>query len=493
MGFEREDEGFPRASGRASTPSSWTGKSAHGTATKRLLIVSNRLPVTVSVRGTRVAVRPSSGGLASGLGGPHARARGLWFGWPGTTDAIADVHERELSRVFAERRIVPVMLDPEEVHDFYDELSSGVLWPVFHDRLDRLPLHPPRWEVYERVNARFADAVAAEYEPGDVVWVHDYHLMRVPALLRERLPEAHIGFFLHVPFPASDLFETLPPREDLLKGVLGADLVGFHTSRYAENFAAAVSRVLGLPADADGAITLDHRRVRLGAFPMGVDAARFIELAGSAAVESTTTALKATAHQLMVGVDRLDYSKGIPRRLLAFEELLTRHPDLRGRLRLVQVAVPSRKRVSAYQRFRREVDELVGRINGAFATPTWTPIQYIHGNVSPEMLVALYRAAAVMLVTPVRDGMNLVAKEFVASRVDEDGVLVLSEFAGAAEELTSAIVINPYDTRVLSDAMYFALTMDEPERRQRMRRMRESVLASDVHVWAERFLAVLSE
>lgn len=458
----------------------------------RLLIVSNRLPVTAAIAGGRVALRSSAGGLATGLCGPHARSGGLWFGWPGTTDPSAENHDRDLARAFAGRRIVPIPLDAEEVREFYDNVSSGVIWPVFHDRLDRLPLRPARWDVYERVNARFADAVAAAYEPGDVVWVHDYQLMRVPALLRERLPNARIGFFLHTPFPALEIFETLPTRNELLEGMLGADLVGLHTTRYAANFDAAVLRVLGLGTDRDGVISVGSRAVRVGAFPMGVDATMFAERARSPAVQTITAALHASAQQLLVGVDRLDYSKGIPRRLLAFEDLLVRYPELRGRLRLVQVAVPSRRGVRAYRRFRREVEQLVGHINGTFATPTWTPIQYIHASVTPDTLVALYRAAAVMLVTPVRDGMNLVAKEFVASRVDEDGVLVLSEFAGAAEELTAAIRINPYDVRGLADAMHSALTMDESERRRRMRSMRGQVMENDVHAWAERFLAALA-
>lgn len=458
----------------------------------RLLIVSNRLPVTAARSGQRVTLRSSTGGLATGLCGPHRRSGGLWFGWTGAVKPAAEGRAANLARVLAARRIVPIALSAEEVREFYDRVSSGVLWPVFHDRLDRLPLRPPRWDVYERVNARFADAVAAAYEPGDVVWVHDYHLMRVAALLRERLPDARIGFFLHTPFPAPDLFETLPNRAALLAGVLGADVVGFHTARYASNFTAAVSRVLGLRVARDAVTSADGRVVRIGAFPMGVDAAAFDERARSREVESAVASLEVPGQQLLVGVDRLDYSKGIPRRLLAFEELLVRHPEYRERLRLVQVAVPSRRGVRAYKRFRREVEEHVGHINGRFATPLWTPIQYIHASISPETLVALYRAAAVMLVTPVRDGMNLVAKEFVASRIDDDGVLVLSEFAGAAEELTAAIRINPYDVPGLADAMHAALAMDEAERHRRMRGMREQVTRNDVHAWAERFLAVLT-
>jgi trehalose 6-phosphate synthase/phosphatase len=458
----------------------------------RLLIASNRLPVTVSVCGSRLDICPSSGGLATGLIGPHERAGGLWFGWPGCTDIANNVCPDQMASAFSSRRIVPIWLDETEVHEFYDNVSSGVLWPVFHDRLDRVPLRTPHWDVYEHVNTRFADTIAAAYQPGDVIWVHDFHLLRLPALLRERLPNARIGFFLHIPFPAADVFETLPPRRQLLAGMLGADVIGFHTDRYVENFTGTVTRMLGVRASEDGMLRVANRHVRIGAFPMGIDAAEFDALARSRAVESATNTLRATTPQLLVGVDRLDYSKGIPRRLLAFEKLLSDHPELRNRIRLVQVAVPSRHRVRAYQRLRREVEQLVGRVNGSFGTPTWTPIHYIHAGVSPETLVALYRAATAMLVTPVRDGMNLVAKEFVASRFDCDGVLILSEFAGAARELTAAVQIHPYDVAGLADAMYAALTMSDVERRRRMKRMRDCVLTHDVHAWAAGFLSALT-
>ena len=481
----------PSASIQTSAPDFRSGETVVKD-TARLLIVSNRLPVTISTKGSQLRLRASSGGLATGLTGPHDRSRGLWFGWPGTTEEETGKFRQEMTQAFSARRIVPVWLDPTEVQEFYDHVSSAVLWPIFHDRLDRIPLRAPDWGVYERVNVRFADAVAAAYQPGDMIWVHDFHLLRLPALLRDRLPNARIGFFLHIPFPAADVFETLANRGDLLLGMLGADVVGFHTDRYVENFHSAVSRVLDLHETERGIFTIDGRRVRVDAFPMGVDAASFDSLARTPGVETATAALRATASQLIVGVDRLDYSKGIPRRLLAFEQLLTQHPEFRGRLRLMQVAVPSRRSVPAYQRFRREVDELVGRINGAFATPTWTPIHYIHAGVSPETLVSLYCAAAVMLVTPVRDGMNLVAKEFVASRFDGDGVLVLSEFAGAARELRTAVLINPYDISGLADALHTALTMDEDERRRRMRVMRGRVLTHDVHAWADEFLGALA-
>jgi trehalose 6-phosphate synthase/phosphatase len=318
--------------------------------------------------------------------------------------------------------------------------------------------------------------------------------------LRERLPGARIGFFLHIPFPHPELFATLPTRRWLVEGVLGADLVGFHTRRYRGHFADAARRLFGAETawggggdEAGGArLTLGGRPVRLGVFSMGVDAEALGVRADARAVTAEALAFKPQGQRLLVGVDRLDYSKGIPRRLLALEQLLVRNPEWRGRVRLVQVAVPSRGEVAAYRRFRAQVDGLVGRINGRFATPTWTPVHYLHRSVPEPTLLALYRAADVMLVTPVRDGMNLVAKEFAAARGDEDGVLVLSEFAGASAELREALLVNPYDVHGTADAIHQALTMEPGERRRRMRALRAHVRAHDVHRWAASFLAALA-
>jgi trehalose 6-phosphate synthase/phosphatase len=347
--------------------------------------------------------------------------------------------------------------------------------------------------VYERANARFADVVAAHWRPGDTIWVHDYQLLRLPALLRERLPGARIGFFLHIPFPNPEIFFTLSTRRWLVEGMLGADLIGFHTRRYRGHFTAALRRLFGIEMDSSEHVTYGGRRIRLGVFPMGVDATDFANRSTAREVSSLTLDLKASAQRLLVGIDRLDYSKGIARRLLSFEQLLAQHPEWRERVRLVQIAVPSRGRVKEYGRFRREVESLVGRINGEFATPGWTPIQYIFRSVSPEMLLALYRAADVMLVTPLRDGMNLVAKEFVASRSDEDGVLVLSEFAGAVDELGDAFIVNPYDVDGVAQTIHMALTMPAIERRTRMRRLRSQVFGHDVHAWAREFLTALDD
>lgn len=459
----------------------------------RLITVSNRLPVTVSIESGRAKVKRSTGGLATGLRRVVTGENSLWIGWPGDCSGLDATQTVDLAEQLACLNTVPVSLSAKEIQIFYEEISNGVLWPICHDRIDRLPLRIEGWDTYERVNQRYADAVVEHWRPGDIVWIHDYQLLRVPRLLRQRIPDARIGFFLHVPFPNPEVFFTLSVRRWLMEGVLGADLVGFHTRRYRGHFTGALRRLFGLEMDpATGRIGYDNRDVTLGIFPMGIDAEHFGERSMGRDVSAKTLELKQPGVRLLVGVDRLDYSKGIERRLLSFEQLLLRHPEWRGRVRLVQIAVPSRGQVRAYRRFRTDVEALVGRINGELATPSWTPIHYIHRAVSPTTLVALYRAADVMLVTPVRDGMNLVAKEFVACRGDEDGVLVLSEFAGAADELRDACIVNPYDVDGVAEVIHRALSEPGTDRRARMRRLRAQVFGHDVHRWAAEFVAALS-
>ncbi len=457
----------------------------------RLLIVSNRLPVTLRLSEGELGLERSAGGLVTGLCGAHERGDGLWIGWPGDTSALDDALREDLDRRLAELRLAPVYLTPDEVHRYYEGFSNGVLWPLFHYLLNQVPLEVEHWEAYEAANERFAEAVAAQHRAGDLVWVHDYHLMLVPERLRRRIPDARIGFFLHIPFPASEVFRTLPHRERLLEGLLGADLLGFHTASYMRHFEASLLRILGVSTDVDR-MQVGGREVRLGVFPLGINARAFSDVAADPSMDAEVRALRGEpGTKLLLGVDRLDYTKGIPRRLLAFERLLRDHPELRGRVRLVQVAIPSRVGVKAYQEFRTEADALIGRIHGAMATASWAPIHYLYHSVTERELVALYRAADVMLVTPIRDGMNLVAKEFVASRTDGDGVLVLSEFAGAASEMAEAIQVNPYDLDRAAESYHRALTMPEAERRARMRSLRRRVFANDADRWQRRFLRAL--
>jgi trehalose 6-phosphate synthase/phosphatase len=459
----------------------------------RLLIVSNRLPVTVKAgpRG-EVTIDLSTGGLASGMKGPHERLGGLWIGWPGDLEGLSAEGRDELDARLAAHRLVPVPLTADEIARYYEGYSNAILWPLFHYSIARLPPEVRGFDVYEHVNARFADAVADAWREGDLVWIHDYQLMLVPAMLRERLPDAHIGFFLHIPFPSSEIFRLLPQRERLLEGVLGADLVGFHTATYVRHFASSALRLAGATTELNR-VRWGAREVQLGVFPMGIDAARFDALARSPDVEARARAHRDEGTPILLGIDRLDYTKGIQRRLLAYETLLRTHPELRRRVRLVQVAVPSRENVEAYRELRDEVDALVGRIHGEYATPSWSPIHYLYRALAPADLVALYRAADAVLVTPLRDGMNLVAKEFVASRPDGDGVLVLSEFAGAAAELAEALLVNPYDVERTAEVFHRALALPEEDRRTRMALLRGRVLGHDVHRWASAFVARLEQ
>ena len=463
-------------------------------ARRRLLNVANRLPVTVRVHSGKVECGPSSGGLVAGLRGYHEPGRDLWFGWSGASARLVASHGGEIDRQLAALGLVGVPLSDRQVTRYYEELSNGLIWPLFHYSVDRIPAEGRGWDTYREVNERFADAVASRYQDGDLVWVHDYHLMLVPSLLRRRVPNARIGFFLHIPFPAFEVFRVLPWRRQVLEGLCGADLVGFHTFSYLKHFEEAVKHELGLESN-DDCIALDDRRVRIGTFPMGPDVERFSELTSDPAVLAEAASIRKNSggRTIMLGVDRLDYTKGIPRRLLAFERLLQVNPSLRDSVRLIQVTVPSRDSVEPYRVHRSQVEEAVGRINGSVGTIASAPIHYLHRSLSEKRLAALYVAARVMLVTPLRDGMNLVAKEFVTCRSHEDGVLVLSEFAGASEELQEAVLVNPYDVDGLADAMRRALEMDQSECQARMRSLRRHVLEGGVQEWATHFLVALEE
>ncbi len=460
-------------------------------AAGRVLIVSNRLPLTAVDEGEGAAVRleRSGGGLATGLRGVHERSRGLWIGWSGMSGGARPDAVGEAERLLREAGAAPVALSAEEVERYYQRYSNGVLWPVLHD----LPpfAAPDDWKVYRAVNQRFADEVVRQLQPGDRVWVHDYHLMLVPQMVRARCPEARIGFFLHTPFPRPESLAGLPHAAALVEGLLGADVVGFHTKDYLRHFVASVQELLPYTTRTDR-IEVGRRTVSVFACPMGIDVATFQALAEQPAVDAAARRIRGSAERpLFVGVDRLDYTKGIPQRLLAFERLLERTRESGVRPRLIQVAVPSRDGVEGYDELRRRVASLVDRINDRFGRPGWTPVEYLHASVDPQTLVSLYRAADVMLVTPLRDGMNLVAKEFVASRVDDDGVLVLSTRAGAAAELRAALLVDPEDVEGLAAVYAGALEMTRTERRVRKRRLRLAVRTHDVFRWSTSFLEAL--
>ena len=453
---------------------------------RRILIASNRLPFTIAGSRNKAELRPTTGGLASALGAVHQQDNNLWIGWPGDYAALDEPTRAAMMETFIRQRVVPVPLSGRELIDYYDGVCNSALWPVLHYQLDRLPTVLPAFEAYRGVNERFADAIVAQHQPGDLIWIHDYHLMLAPAMVRHRLPDAQIGFFLHTPFPASDVFRVLPWRRELLDGMLGSTLVGFQTQEDAANFRSAVAAVAGCAVEKSTVIA-DGRRIEVGAYPIGIDSERLHD--GS----KPSRRFVRNGCRLLVGVDRLDYTKGIPLRLAAFERLLAASPALHGKVQLLQVAVPSREHVQAYATLKREVEGLIARVNVRFGTPSWTPVRYFPEALPAADLAALYRAADVMLVTSLRDGMNLVAKEFVATREDEDGTLVLSELTGAASELPEALMVNPYSVDEIVTAMTRALEMDSEERRSRMLAMRRRTKGHTVHSWADRFTSHVQE
>ncbi|HVV44468.1 MAG TPA: bifunctional alpha,alpha-trehalose-phosphate synthase (UDP-forming)/trehalose-phosphatase, partial [Bryobacteraceae bacterium] len=365
-------------------------------------------------------------------------------------------------------------------------------WPLFHHFPSRLAFDPKGWEAYQAANALFRDAVLREYRKGDLLWVHDYQLMLLPKMLRQALPEAAIGFFLHIPFPSPEVFRVLPEREEILEGLMGADFVAFQTYSHLQNFRSSLRRVLGTESRLDE-VESGGRTVRLDALPIGIAPEEFTKVLSKAEGRRRQQELRDRYRdrQLLLAVDRMDYTKGIPQRLRSFRRLLERNPELHGKVVLLQVAVPSRERIQTFETLRRQVNELVGEINGQFATPSWTPVVYIRRGISRSELVALYSVADVAWVSPLRDGMNLVAKEYVACKKDADGVLILSEFAGAAEEMGEALQVNPNDEERTAMAVETALKLDPAERRRRMTALRERVQSNNVFAWSETFLKSL--
>lgn len=459
----------------------------------RLLIVSNRLPVMVERTAHGFDHQPMAGGLATSLRSLRGNYKMRWLGWPGIHVDREDerrIIEGELLRTLD---AVPVFLPERTFEAYYAGFSNSALWPLFHYFQQNARYDLEEWHAYRRVNELFRDRIVEIVEPDDILWIHDYHLLLLPQLIRQALPEARIGFFLHTPFPSSEIFRDLPWREEILRGLLGADLIGFHTHGYVRHFHSSVLRLLGLEQDF-GRITVDNRVVPVETFPLGVDVAWFEKAIETPAVSQEIQRLtkEASGRKVVLTVDRLDFTKGIPERLKIFEQFLERNPQWHNRVILVALTAPSRTRVAEYQKLKREVDELVGRVNGRFGEPGWVPIWYLYRSLPLERVVALYRVADVALVTPLRDGMNLVAKEYLASRPEGTGVLILSETAGAAEELGEALIVNPFDTEQVCTALEQALTMPEAEQRRRNGIMSERQRRYDFAHWADDFLTHLT-
>ncbi|WP_372919515.1 bifunctional alpha,alpha-trehalose-phosphate synthase (UDP-forming)/trehalose-phosphatase [Salegentibacter sp.] len=468
----------------------------------KTIIISNRLPLQISIEDKHLEVTPSVGGLATGLKSFHRDGDSIWIGWTGLTEEeIPEELARDVKEKAKEEACISVNLTAEEIEGFYYGFSNRTIWPLFHYFMEYSEAEHSFWEIYKQVNQKYANEVLKHYKEGDQIWVHDYQLLLVPNMIREIEPEATIGFFNHIPFPSYEVFRTLPWREEVLEGMLGADLIGFHTYDYERHFLSSVSRILRLQVDFNE-VTLPERIVKVDSFPMGIDYDKF-EQAARDHFKNTSEEksdlqsrldhhLKTTPEaKLILSIDRLDYTKGIANRIRAFEYFLDRNPEYIEKVRLVMLAVPSRSNVPQYQRLKREIDELVGRINGKFSTVNWTPIWYFYRSMPFENLIDLYTSCDVALLTPIRDGMNLVAKEFVATRTDHTGVLILSEMAGAAHEMNEALLINPNNFEQITEALKQALKMPKEEQIQRNIMLQKRLKRYSVEKWANDFMKAL--
>ena len=456
----------------------------------RLLVVSNRAPVEVVRSADGVRVVRTVGGLAGALNDVLRQRGGLWIAWVG----LHAGEELPPGTAGLSYPIRAVRLKEREVNNYYAGFANQVLWPLCHMFPSRCAFQAAYWDAYRVANERFAAAVQAAAEPGDLVWVHDFHLCLVPGLLRAAGLPARVGVFWHIPFPPPSVFGILRWRAELLGGLLGADLIGFQTEQDAGNFVESVRQFLELPvADHPQRVVLPEREVHIIALPIGIDYQSFRAQAEDPAVRDKAARLRVAlgAEKVMLGVDRLDYTKGILERLRGYERFLERQPEWRRRVCLVQITVPSRDRVPQYREMKRSIDETVGRIAGRFSFEGRTPLQYMYTSLPREALAAHYVAADVALVTPLRDGMNLVAKEYVASRGATPGVLVLSEFAGAANELREAVLVNPYDPEAIRRRIEVAVSMSPDEKARRMRALDRRVATRTIQWWTTSFLQLL--
>lgn len=455
----------------------------------RLVIVSNRLPVSVEKRKEKLHFARSIGGLATALGSFYKSQPSLWIGWPGIELEKIKGQERDIIAGLQPENCYPVFLRKEDVDDFYHGFCNITLWPLFHYFPQYAVYKEELWQAYHRVNEAFANVVAEAAEDGDVIWIQDYHFMLLPKLIRDRLPKAAVGFFLHIPFPSFEIFRLLPWRSQILEGLLGADLVGFHTYDYTWHFINSVRNLLGYQV-AMGQITTPDRIIKADVFPIGIDYENYANAAQNSEVQAEVSKFreKIGDRKIILSVDRLDYSKGIPNRLEGFSLFLEKHPEYREKIIFILVVGPSRITVEHYAQLKKRMEELVGEINGKHGIIGWMPIWYLHTPLSFRSVIALYNMADVCLVTPLRDGMNLVAKEYLSTKTDGKGVLILSETAGAAKELGEAVSINVNNVEEIAEALAAALAMPEEEQRERNRAMQQRIRLYSVGRWADDFI-----
>lgn len=459
---------------------------------KRIIILSNRLPVKIQHKHSEISYKTSEGGLATGLGSIYREGDNLWIGWPGAI--VNDIDKARVTADLAAMNLYPVFLSQREINDYYEGFSNETLWPLFHYFPTYANFEPHYFDAYREVNQKFANAVLSTATSDDVVWIHDYQLMLVPEMVRKVLPDISIGFFQHIPFPSYEIFRTLPWSKELLHGMMGADVIGFHTYDDVRHFISAANRIVNVSGSANELQT-GGRKVVVDAFPISIDYKKYRQLAEGNTIRRTEKKLRQLMNhnKLVISIDRLDYSKGIIQRLQAYEVLLERYPELKGKVTYIQLVVPSRDTVPKYRELKEQMNRMVTEINGRFGMLGWQPIQHFYRSFPESLLSALYKAADVALVTPLRDGMNLVSKEYIASKPDQKGVLLLSETAGASRELSEAIMINPNDIWHFAESIYQALNMPEEEQKRRMTAMQQTVSKFDIHHWVSNFMSRLQE
>jgi len=460
----------------------------------KLIIISTRLPISVSKVNGKLKYTQSSGGLATGVSSISKKLDSIWIGWPGiASDELSKKEKIEVINELKKHKCHPVFLNSEQVDNYYSGYCNATLWPLFHYFTDMSEFNPDYWESYKRVNELFCKETRQFVNDNDNVWVHDYQLMLLPNLLRQKFSKALIGFFLHTPFPSYEIFRIIPEREELLNGLLGADLVGFHTYDYVRHFLSSTHRLLGHESDL-GRIQIDGRTIQADAFPIGIDYKKFSKGSRNRNVKSLIKSfeLNDKRSKVILSVDRADYSKGIPSRLDAYELFLEQNPKYHGNVTLVLLAVPSREYIQAYIKLRKEIEQKVSRINGKYSTINWSPIHYHYQSLPFNEVTALYATADIMLVTPLRDGMNLVAKEYVATRHKKEGVLILSEMTGVATELTEAVMVNPRNYQMVADAIVKSLEMPKKEQKKRISAMQERISSYTITKWAEDYIYELS-
>lgn len=460
--------------------------------TPKTIIVSNRLPVRIVKEDGKLAFTPSEGGLATGLGSIYKQGENIWLGWPGAV-LNTKAEESQTKKELKEQNMAPVFLTDEDIELYYEGFSNETLWPNFHYFNQFSEFKHEYWEAYKKVNQKFADQIIKNANPKDTIWIHDYQLLLLPALVRKERPDISIGFFLHIPFPSYESFRLLPWRRELLLGMLGADFLGFHTYDDTRHFLSSVSRLAGI-GNEHGHINYNNRQIVADALPMGIDYDKYAQTAAEPETLEREVRYRTSIGEgkLILCIDRLDYSKGIPQRLKAFEKLLERYPEYKGKVSMLMVVVPSRDQVGKYKELKEEIDLLVGRINGRYSQLSWTPVHYFYRSFPLHALSAFYRMAHVCLVSPMRDGMNLVCKEFIASKLDKKGVLVLSEMAGASKELSDALLVNPNNREQMVEAIREALEMKEKEQIQRMKVMQSTLKRYNIYNWVDLFMNRLS-